>query len=82
MKSFPWEKNEFYQDIRRRIETLWENVNTKDMFFDTRRQMWAQEGVPGKCSMTAFLQNQYLCWGYYRPRYRRNTHDRRFANLV
>lgn len=62
MKSFPWEKNEFYQDIRRRIETLWENVNTKDMFFDTRRQMWAQEGVPGKCSMTAFLQNQYLCW--------------------
>lgn len=62
MKTYSWEKNVFYQDIRRRVGKLWENVNTAGMEYDSKRQMWNQKSVPGKCTMTAFLQNEFLCW--------------------
>lgn len=62
MKAYSWEKNGFYQDIRHRVERLWENVHTDGLEFDCQRKMWRQKSVPGKCSVVAFLQNQYLCW--------------------
>ena len=60
MKSFPWGKNEFYQDIRRQLNIS--RMSIRKICFDTRRPDVGSGRVPGKCSMTAFLQNQYLCW--------------------
>lgn len=62
MKEYLWEENEFYNDIRTRIEDLWKYVNTGNMVFDEKEQKWKQKSAIGKCSFVSYLQNEFLCW--------------------